>query len=143
MILSQRSLLSENQAVTATAVSTDILDLGLTGTPPLNTLAITRDLGPGEAIPILTQVTADFATLTSLTVTLETSANDDLSTPTVLISSGAIPVADLVAGAHLLPVRVFPDGALLRYIGFRYTVTGSNATAGTVTAAIGTMSQTA
>lgn len=135
MIFSAQEIFSDDQAVTATAVSTNVIDLGVRGTPFGAVAALNGDVGKGNEIPLLVQVTAAFATLTSLTVTLETSANADLSASTVLYSSGAIAAADLVAGKLLAP-RVLPDGAVGRYLGLRYTVAGDPATAGTITAGI-------
>ena len=57
MILDLESLFSDDQALTVTAASTNIIDLGATGTPPLSSTALTRDIGPGMPIDILIQVT--------------------------------------------------------------------------------------
>lgn len=138
MILDANLTLAEDQAVTATAISENVMQLNAAGTVHGEGAAIVRNLGPGKEIPLLIQVTEDFATLTSLTITLETSANADLSSPTVMASSGAIAAASLVAGYRPSFTRVFPDGALSDYIGLRFTVTGSNATAGKITAAVAT-----
>ena len=137
MILSKSLTFSENQAVTTTAVSTNVVQFPATGTVQGEAAAIVRKLGPGNEIPLLMQVTESFATLTSLTITLETSANSDLSSSTVLWTSGAIPVASLVAG-YRPNLRILPDGAIDTYLGLRYTVTGSAATAGKITAALAT-----
>lgn len=135
MILSAQQLFSDDQAITATAVSTNVIDLGVRGTPYGAAAALNGDVGKGTKIPLLVQVTEDFATLTSLTFTVEVSANSDLSSSTVLYSSGAVAAASLVAG-YQLPIDVVPKGANARYLGIRYTVGGSNATAGAVTAGI-------
>jgi len=137
MILDKNLILSELQAVTATAISENVIDLGVNGVVPYEAAAAAMNLGAGNEIPLLLMVNEDFATLTSLTVTLETSAAADLSTPTVLYTSGAIPVATLKAG-YKLPIRWLPDAPLLRYLGVRYTVTGTTATAGKVSAALAT-----
>lgn len=141
MIFSIKQLFSKLQAITATAISTNVIDTGVRGTPYGGAAALTGDLGPGAKIPILVQVVAAFATLTSLTITVETSDNADLSSSTVLYSSGAIAAADLVVG-YKLPIDVLPNNATGRYIGIRYTVGGSNATAGAVTAGINMGNQT-
>lgn len=141
MIFSAQQLFSDDQAVTATAVSTNVIDTGVRGTPYDAAAALNGDIGKGNPICFLAQVTANFATLTSLTITLETSANSDLSSSTVLYSTGAVPLASLVAG-YQIPVEVIPKGATKRYLGMRYTVTGSNATAGTITSGITLGNQT-
>lgn len=140
MILSNQLLLSDDQAITATAVSTNVIDLGVAGTPYDAVASLNQDVGKGSHVPVLIQVTEDFATLTSLTVTIEASANDDLSSSTVL-SSETIAVADLVAGKQTF-VQCLPNGADQRYLGVRYTVGGTNATAGKITAGISMGNQT-
>lgn len=140
MILSAQQLFSDDQAVTATAVSTNVIDLGVAGTPYGTVAALNQDVGKGNPVPVLIQVTDDFATLTSLTITLETSANSDLSSSTVLASE-TVAAADLVAGKQTF-MQCLPNGADQRYLGVRYTVGGSNATAGTITAGISMGNQT-
>lgn len=118
MILDADLVFSNKQAVTATAESTNTLDLGVAGD------AI------GQELTIHVVVDTAFATLTSLTVSLETSANN--STWTTVLSGPAIARASLTKGASIFCVRV-PQG-LSRYVRLKYTVGGSNATAGKVTA---------
>jgi hypothetical protein len=138
MILNANLILSENQAVTATALSANIIGWPDNGTPPREGGAITRNLGAGTPIPVLMQVVEDFATLTSLTITIETSDNEDMSSSTVLSSSGALVPATLVAGYRPTFTRFVPDATMLKYLALRYTVDGSNATAGKMTAALAT-----
>lgn len=118
MILDADLLFSNKQAVTATATSTNEIDLGAAGD------AI------GQELTIHVVVDTAFATLTSLTVSLETST--DGSTWTTVLSGPAVPRASLTKGANIFCVRV-PQG-LSRYVRMKYTVGGSNATAGKVTA---------
>lgn len=118
MILDADLVFSNKQAVTATAASTNKIDLGAAGD------AI------GQELTIHVVVDTAFATLTSLTVSLETSA--DNSTWTTVLSGPAIARASLTKGASIFCVRV-PQG-LSRYVRMKYTVGGSNATAGKVTA---------
>jgi len=140
MILSTQEIFSDDQAVTATAISTNVIDQGVAGTPYDAQAPLNRDLGKGTPIPILIQVTEDFATLTSLTITLECSAAAGLTSPVVL-NTQTIAVADLVAGKQTF-MQCVPNGDTLRYLGVRYTVTGSNATAGKITAGISMGNQT-
>lgn len=137
MILDKTTLFSENQAVTATAISDNVIEFPLNGTVIYEAAAVARNLGPGEELPILIQVTEAFATATSVTVTLESSAAAGLTSPVVHWTSPAIPIATLIAG-YKLPIRILPSGTMLRYLGLRYTIGGSNATAGKFTAALGT-----
>lgn len=141
MIFSKNQLFSDDQAITATALSTNVIDLGAKGTPHGAAAALNGDVGIGNPIPIDIRVTEDFATLTSLTVTVEVSANSDMSSSTVLFSSGAIAAAALVEG-YRVKCTVVPEGANKRYLGIRYTVGGSNATAGKIHAGISMGNQT-
>lgn len=136
MIFDANLKLSDDQAVTATALSTNVIAWPDHGTVYGESAAIARDLGKGEPIPLLIQVTEDFATLTSLTITVETSANSDMSSSTVLVSTPAIAAASLVAGYRPAMPPVMPEQASGKYFAVRYTVTGSNATAGKITAGI-------
>lgn len=138
MILNANLILSENQAVTATAISENVIGWPDNGTPPREGGPIDRNLGSGTPIPMLMQVVEDFASLTSLTITMETSDNADLSSSTVMASSAAIPAADLVAGYRPAFTRFIPDTEMKKYFGLRYTVSGVNATAGKITAAVAT-----
>lgn len=141
MIFSAQQIFSDDQAVTATAISTNVIDTGVRDTPYGGKAALKGDIGRGTKIPLLVQVTEDFATLTSLTITVETSANADLSSSDVLYSSGAVGVAALIKG-YQLPLDIVPNKATKRYLGIRYTVGGTNATAGKVTAGITMGNQT-
>ena len=140
MIFSAQQLFSNDQAITATAVSTNIIDLGTKGTPYGAATSFNRDVGKGTKIPVLVQVTEAFNTLTSLTVTIETSDATDMSSPTVL-SSQTILLAALTVGKQL-NVEVVPNGATGRYLGIRYTVAGTAPTLGKVTAGITMGNQT-
>lgn len=135
MIFSIQSLLSDAQAVTATAVSTNVLDLREAETPYGHAAALTRNIGGGPPIPLLVQVVETFATLTSLTITLETSNATNLTSSTVHWSSGAVAAASLVAG-YKVPILYIPNGPHLRYLGLRFTVGGLDATAGKITAGL-------
>lgn len=140
MIFSMNQLFSNDQAITATAVSTNVIDLGLPGTPVYGKAALKQDIGKGTPIPILVQVTEAFNTLTSLTISIETSANADMSSAKVL-ESQVIALADLTLGKQH-SVQVVPVGVDRRYMAIRYTVTGTAPTLGKVTAGITMGNQT-
>jgi hypothetical protein len=132
MIFSAQQLFSDDQAITASADSTNVIDLGVAGTPYGAAAALNDDVGKGNKIPILVQVTEAFATLTSLTINISTGATTALGTT---IASQTIAVADLVVGKQI-NIDVLPEGITERYLGIEYAVTGSNATAGKITAGI-------
>lgn len=139
MILNKNLTLSEQQAITATAISTNIIEWPTNGTPYGEAAAITRNLGAGTPIPMLMQVNEAFATLTSLTITIETADDAALTSGAVVLgSTGAIAAASLVVGYKPTLTRFVPDATMKKYFGLRYTVTGSNATTGKITAAVGT-----
>ena len=82
MILDKQNLFSEDQAITATAVSTNVIDMG-TDNALVNS--------PNEKdVELFVQVTADFATLTSLTVSLYTDSDVAFGSATLLFSSAAV-----------------------------------------------------
>jgi len=135
MIFSNQLIFSDQQAITATAISANVVDLRPTGTVYKAGSALTRDLGPGKQIDLLVQVTETFNTLTSLTFTLETSDAVGLTSSRVHWSSGAVALASLVAG-YKVPIIRLPLGPHLRYMGLRYTVGGTNPTLGKITAGI-------
>lgn len=118
MLLDQNGVLSEKQAVTTTAASTNIVDLKAAG-----------NFVPG-ALFVVCRVDVDFATLTSLKVALETDSNSNFSSAVELASASFLAAA-LTANKTLLAVAV-PAG-VKRYLRAKYTVTGSAATAGKVT----------
>lgn len=140
MILSAQQLFSDDQAVTADAISENVIDLGVPGTPYDAAAPLNRDIGKGAHIPVLIQVTEDFNNATSVTVTVETSDNADLSSSTVLATE-VIALADLVAGKQTF-LQCLPNGVTGRYLGTRYDVTGTAPTTGKFTAGISMGNQT-
>jgi hypothetical protein len=135
MIFSKQQQVSDDQAITATALSTNVIDLLAAGIPYSAAAALNNDKGKGTQVPFLIQLTEAFNTLTSLTFTIEVSANSDMSSSTVVYSSGAVPLASLVVG-YQVPVKNLPAGINKRYLAVRYTVTGTAPTTGKVTAGI-------
>lgn len=138
MIFSAQQLLSDDQAITATARSTNVIDLGTAGTAYGAKAAFHQDVGKGAYVPFLVQVTEDFNNLTSLNIAIETGASDSLGTVVVEVD---VPLADLKAG-HQIPIQVLPNQIDERYLGVRYTVTGTAPGAGQVTAGITMGNQT-
>lgn len=138
-ILSAQQIFSEDQAITASAASTNIIDLGASGTPYDGAAALSRDIGKSE-VPLLIQVTEAFDNLTTLKIAVETDDNSGFSSATEVLSA-TIALADLTAGKQV-PFRFVPQGVNERYVRIYYTVTGTAPTAGKVTAAITMGNQT-
>lgn len=135
MIFDNTLLLSNAQAITADAASTNVLDLGAPGKVYGASVSLIRDIGKGKGIPLLVQVVESFATLTSLTVSLQVDSADTFGSPKTVWTSPAIPVAELVAGKVIVPEYI-PRGTDERYLRLYYDVTGTNATAGKITAGV-------
>lgn len=135
MIFDKQNLFSEGQAITANSASTNVIDLGKTGTVVREGAPIPRDIGPGVPIPLRVQVVEAFNTLTSLGVALQVSADEAFTSP-VTVTSQAIPLTGLTAGAVFGGLYHVPRGTNARYARLNYTVTGTAPTAGKVTAGI-------
>jgi len=130
MIMDQQSLFSDAQAITASANSTNVIDTLPGGQ---NTKS---GVGDGQNISLFAQVGTAFATLTSLNVQLVSADDAALSTNAIThFDSGAIPVASLTAKARIVGLDL-PYGKYRRYVGLKYVVTGTNASAGTITAGL-------
>lgn len=138
MIFSAQQLFSDDQAITANADSTNVIDLGVAGTPYGGVAPLNRDIGKGAKVPFLVQVTEDFNNLTSLTVNVSTGATTALGTTIV---SQTILAADLLAGKQI-SIDVLPNDITERYLGIEYVVTGTAPTTGKVTAGITMGNQT-
>jgi len=123
MIFDSTLKFSSSQAVTATAVSSNVVDLGVSG----------RDIGIGTEVPLRVEVDSDFAGLTSIAVSVQTSDSENTGY-TDVVSTAAVPVADLVNG-YAFNINQVPKGVLGRYVRLNYTVVG-NGSAGTITAGI-------
>ena len=125
MITDSLLRVSEDQAVTSTAYSTNTIDL-----------SVARDVGEGTALYMNFALTEAFANGTNITFEVVTSANANLSSHDVIGSSDAIVTASLTLGKNIV-VRLNPDiaGKGQRYLGARYTVAGTY-NAGKVTADI-------
>lgn len=135
MIFDKQNLFSDAQAVTATAASTNVIDLGKTGTVAGEGAALPRDIGPGVPIPLRVQVVEDFNNLTSLAVALQVSTDEAFTSP-VTVEAQTIALASLKAGGVFGGLYHVPRGTNLRYARLNYTVTGTAPTTGKVTAGI-------
>lgn len=124
--------LSAAQAVTASAVSTNTVDLGTA-----------RDIGTGESLEVDITVDTTVTAAGAATVNFQviSSASAALTSPNVIAQTDAIGKAELTAGRK--PIRIQISPAVLnalpvgqRYIGVQYTVGTGPLTAGAFTANI-------
>lgn len=124
MLLDSTLLLSDDQAITTTAASTNKIDLG-------NDNAAVQPLNEKGEITLLCQVTEDFAGGTSLQVAVRTDDDSAFGSPTTLFTSAAIATASLVAG-YQFPVTVKLPRINEQYLDVNYVVVGTH-TAGKMT----------
>ena len=139
MIFDMETLFSDGQAITASAGSTNVIDLGAMDVPFGSKEAPVRDIGKGTRLPLLVQVVEDFAALTSLSVSVETSDDPAFGSGVVEhANSGAVVLADLKAGYTFFPdiVPIADKAGMKRYMRLKYTKAGTDATAGKITAGI-------
>lgn len=139
MILDGNLQLSNSQAVTASADSTNIIDLANAG-----------DLGAGEdlRVAITTIVAATAAGAATLNIQLVGAANGDavFASPQILDETSPIPKANLPIGARFelnIP-RIWAGAAGLasvRYLKLTYTVATGPLTAGTFSANVTKVNQ--
>lgn len=124
--------LSTAQAVTASAVSSNTIDL-----------SVNRDVGAGEDLYAI--FTVDEAATAAGAATVEfqviTSGSADLSSPTVLGSTGALAKTELTLGRHPIGVCINANALLAqpigrRYLGVQYVVATGPLTAGKFSAVI-------
>lgn len=142
MLIDAKELLSDEQAVTSDAISTNVIDLlpsggainsGDTGGPTANT---TVNIGAGKPLYLYMLVTETFDTAGeagTLDVTVESDDNTSLSSATVQMTLTQVAEATLVAGYWIAKGVTLPNGDYQRYLGVRYNVNNSDAfTAGKV-----------
>ena len=121
-MMDAQTLFSDDQAVTATAYSTNIVDLG------------TEPQASGSLRTVMAVITETFLTLTSLQLVLTHCATEG-GTYTVLVEGPVITLASggLAAGeSYELPI---PKDAH-QFVKMQYVVGGSSATAGKVKSGI-------
>lgn len=137
MIIDNTLVLSDGQAITADANSTNIIDLGANGTAFGHSAAVSSDLGKldNEGVEIAVSVTEAFNNLTSLKITLACDDNASLSSAKEIASRTYL-LAELTLGARLeFPAKVLV-GCTERYLGLVYDVTGTAPTTGKIFAAV-------
>lgn len=135
MYIDAQNLLSDKQSLISgigTVVSTNTIDLGANTVDHFNQ-TVPKDVGKSKFAEFLCQITtACVGVGASIQAQLIESANANLSSPNVIQSTAAIPVASLVAGYQFR--LEMPPGIVQRYLGVQYVITGAAITAGAVMA---------
>jgi len=130
MILDKNLLFQTNTAITASAASTDVIDLG-----------VLQDLGVGDdpAIEVYCLITETFTAAGAATLVTEIQGSVDNSAWTTMAATAAIGKASLVAGVEIcrwdLPSLVAGQSPP-RYLRMNFTVATGPMTAGKVTAGL-------
>ena len=140
-MLDKQNLFSDAQAITVTAVGTNVIKL-TGGTPGFttDTLGNTPDNDPGKSpgLDLLITVVEQFTAAGAATLTIALEADDDPAqgSATTLATTPAIGKATLVPGYQ---VRLaLPPGIAAAdvHLGLRYTVAAGPMTAGKITAGL-------
>jgi hypothetical protein len=135
MILDNQTMFSDNQAIIATARSTNVIDLQQTGIPYGNIERLSRDVGKSDDVPLLIQVTETFNNLTSLQIDIQTSDDPAFGSGVVThATTGAVLLAALVADWRP-NYTTLPEGGVAgmkRYLSLNYSVVGAAPTAGKI-----------
>lgn len=121
MYLDKQQMFSEDQAVTASAASTNVLDLG------------SADAGR-SGLEVFARVSEAFNNLTSLGVKLQTATDAAFTTPVDLPAQETDLLAALTLNKEIIKTKL-PHGCL-RYVRLYFTVTGTAPTTGKITAGL-------
>ena len=131
MIIDRTLQFSSDQAITADAASTNVIDLG-----------VDRDLGVSSDIWIMgvVKTTLDSAgEAATLTVSLQTDSVENFGSPTTLFTTAALAEAVLVAGYYFLKIKL--PQVTERYLRLYYDRGTEDFTGGTVDAWMGNAPQ--
>lgn len=148
MYIDSQIELATAQAVTATAVGANVVDLRALNLGAGSQAAV-QDGDPGQGADLYLVVRTavactDVGSDATLQVSLETSPNSDLSASTVIVQSGVIPFASFsAAGSQVWVVPLPPSRNWRRYLGVRFTIGAGPLTAGAFDAFITNSQQNA
>jgi outer membrane receptor for ferrienterochelin and colicin len=116
MIFDKQAVFSEDQAVTVTAASTNVINLG-------DDDAAVQALNSKGDLEVFAAVTTAFADGTSLKVGLQSDDDEAFGSPTTVVESAAIGVATLKAG-YRFKIPKLPR-INEQYVRLYYTVVGT------------------
>jgi len=124
MLSSNELTFSDGQAVSSSGASTNVVDLGATGTVLGAPAALVRDIGKGQRIDILVQLDEDAGgTSPTLDVALQVDSVENFATPKT------VAVAPQIAGGSAgdrVALYWIPEGTDERYLRLNYTLGGTS-----------------
>ena len=132
MHLDNNTLLSDKQAVVASAVSTNVLDLKALGITYDNVQLGRRQFI--EDVPFMVQVTEDFDALTTLDIIFQTDDNVGFASAKDVFTVN-VALTELVAG-YQWPIDKLPRGINEQFFRMSYVVNGANPTVGQISAGV-------
>ena len=121
MILDEQGLFSNKQAVTESCVSENVLDMGK------------REVSFGTPVGLFIQIAETFNNLTSLSIKVQTSMEEDFSSSVDLVEQKIL-LAGLKKG-EVSSIKFLPKGNL-GFLRLVYTVDGTNPTQGAIIAGV-------
>lgn len=130
MFLDKQNQFSAAQAVTVTASSTNVIDLG-----PKSAAGNAVGANGGEEILFNIDTAFTAAGAATLTISVRSSDSSNMSSPTIHTVSDALPVASLTAASRVAFLPKIPANAK-RYVDINYTVATGPFTAGAITATV-------
>jgi hypothetical protein len=136
MIVDNTLVYSDSQPITATAASTNVVDVGAAGTPFGAAAAMSRDIGKASEIPLYVSVTEAFNNLTSLKIDFQSDDAIGFGTANNVVASRTYALAELTLGARLPFPSEIPEGTTGRYTRLNYTVTGTAPSTGKIFASV-------
>lgn len=140
MIFSEELMFSDDQDVSQAAgtyASTNIIDTGAPGTVYGAAAALSRNVGPGNPVPVLVQLTETVTSAGAATMQFQIETADEAAfdtTNVVVAQSRVYALAELVAGLQF-GVAVLPND-MKRFIRVNYVIGTATTTAGLATAGI-------
>lgn len=126
MLVDKQNLFSEKQAITATAESTNMIDLGASFDLP--------GADTHQPMELFVVVTEDFNNLTDLTVSVQSDDDAAFGSPKTIALAAGVALASLKEG-YRFPIQNLPK-IEERYVKVKYTVNGTAPTTGKITAGL-------
>lgn len=131
MIFSEQLLFSDQQAITATAVSTNVIDLKALS----SIITVRPDIGVGIMIPILIQVVTGFTTSANTLIVSLQQSDTEGSGYADLVATIAKPASEMTSAGYIFPINAFVRNMDKRYLRLNYTVSAA-LVAGKITAGV-------